>query len=173
MKEILEQGGPIVYLLLGINVFGLATIFLKGMDFRSAKKTHEYWLKQAFEEMSKRIDSLNLAQLSELAREEISYYLYPLEKNLSSLRIIAIVAPLLGLLGTVWGIFISFKNLSVNGLGDPAILADGISKALITTAAGLIVAIIHHVGHHLFNSTLNNWELVLEKQLVSMLRKKV
>ncbi|HKJ23635.1 MAG TPA: MotA/TolQ/ExbB proton channel family protein [Myxococcota bacterium] len=65
-----------------------------------------------------------------------------LSANLKPLVVVAMIAPLLGLLGTVWGMILAFGTIAAqDGLGKPAMLADGISQALITTAAGLSIAI--------------------------------
>ncbi len=64
-----------------------------------------------------------------------------MERGLTMLEIIGNVSPLLGLLGTVLGMVTVFSAISVEGVGNPRVLSDGISKALITTVAGLIVAI--------------------------------
>jgi len=65
-----------------------------------------------------------------------------LSANLKPLVVVAMIAPLLGLLGTVWGMILAFSTIaSQDGLGKPALLAEGISQALITTAAGLAIAI--------------------------------
>ena len=66
---------------------------------------------------------------------------HDLERFLNSLGTIASVTPLLGLLGTVLGMIKVFAAIMSHGVGDPGILAGGISEALITTAAGLTVAI--------------------------------
>ncbi|MCD6423273.1 MAG: MotA/TolQ/ExbB proton channel family protein [Elusimicrobia bacterium] len=79
--------------------------------------------------------------LSKLMRQ-IFHETYPLlEKNLSTIAVLAKVAPLLGLLGTVTGMVSTFTSISMYGTSDPQALAKGISQALITTQAGLIVAI--------------------------------
>ena len=65
----------------------------------------------------------------------------PLERNLSLLKLLAGVAPLLGLLGTVTGMILTFQAITLFGTGDPKLMAGGISQALITTVLGLIVAI--------------------------------
>ena len=70
-----------------------------------------------------------------------STLIHRLEKNLNLLGTIGNIAPLLGLLGTVLGIIESFLAVNVGGNTDPALLAAGISKALMTTAAGMVVAI--------------------------------
>ena len=65
-----------------------------------------------------------------------------LHANLRPLVLVGLIAPLLGLLGTVWGMIEAFSNIALqDGLGKPELLASGISQALITTAAGLTVAI--------------------------------
>jgi len=78
-----------------------------------------------------------------------------LEKNVPHLSSIANLATLLGLLGTVTGMIISFMNMQTSGISDPAVLAGGISQALITTAAGLSVAIPSLLFHNLFNQAVN------------------
>jgi len=70
-----------------------------------------------------------------------------LTRGLRPLGIIAQIAPMLGLLGTVTGMIISFSEIAQYGSGDPGLLATGIGQALVTTAAGLIVAIPVLVGH--------------------------
>ncbi len=70
-----------------------------------------------------------------------------LTRGLRPLGIIAQIAPMLGLLGTVTGMIISFSEIAQYGSGDPSLLATGIGQALVTTAAGLIVAIPVLVGH--------------------------
>lgn len=78
-----------------------------------------------------------------------------LKKNVPHLASIANLATLLGLLGTVTGMIISFMNMQTSGISDPAVLAGGISQALITTAAGLSVAIPSLLFYNLFNQAVN------------------
>ena len=75
-----------------------------------------------------------------------------LSRGLRPLATIAQVAPMLGLLGTVTGMIISFGQISRFGTGDPSIVANGIGQALVTTAAGLIVAIPVIMGHAFLSS---------------------
>ncbi len=71
-----------------------------------------------------------------------------LNANLKPLLVVAMITPLLGLLGTVWGMIEAFSNIALqDGLGKPELLAAGISQALITTAAGLTVAIPTQAAH--------------------------
>ena len=67
--------------------------------------------------------------------------MHDLERYLGPLGTIAAISPLLGLLGTVSGMIRSFTAITAQGVGDPTVLAGGISEALVTTAAGLVVAI--------------------------------
>ena len=72
---------------------------------------------------------------------EASVQIASLEKNINFLGTIGSIAPLLGLLGTVLGIIQAFLAVNTDGVTDPALLAQGVSKALITTAAGMIISI--------------------------------
>ena len=89
-----------------------------------------------------------------------------LEFGLNTVKIIASLSPLIGLLGTVIGILNSFDSISHLGLGDPTVFSSGISIALITTVAGLIVAIPHYIGYNYFVGSLDNLEVQLEKQIL-------
>ncbi len=81
------------------------------------------------------------AVMKESIEEVGSHVAYELERFLNTLGTIASVTPLLGLLGTVIGMIKVFAVITAHGVGDPSILSEGISEALITTAAGLAVAI--------------------------------
>lgn len=82
------------------------------------------------------------------------------------LAVVATTAPILGLLGTVLGMIEAFHVVAYSGeLGDPALLAEGISKALTTTAAGLVVALPSLGLHHYFKNRAVLLSLMLEKQI--------
>lgn len=85
-----------------------------------------------------------------------------LERFISALSTISTVAPLLGLLGTILGMIQSFAVMSVVGSGNPNALASGIANALLTTAAGLIIAIPTVVFYNYFVNTLNERILFIE-----------
>jgi biopolymer transport protein ExbB len=86
-------------------------------------------------------DSVELSSIKEAideaAAEQVTMYMRPI----SFLSVIGTVAPMVGLLGTVSGMIKAFQNMSAGGMGKPEILASNIGEALITTAAGLIIAI--------------------------------
>ena len=87
-----------------------------------------------------------------------------IENSLTLLKIIAAVAPLLGLLGTVTGMIITFQSITIFGAGDPKTMASGISSALITTVLGLIVAIPTLLAHTIVNGKAKGVIHVLEEQ---------
>jgi len=91
----------------------------------------------------------SVVAMEDSIQEAILHELPRLERFLSTLSILATVAPLLGLLGTVTGMIHTFDMITVHGSGDPRMMAGGISEALMTTATGLIVAIpillIHNI----------------------------
>ncbi len=87
-----------------------------------------------------------------------------IESGLSLLKIISMVAPLLGLLGTVTGMIITFQAITIFGAGDPKAMAGGISSALVTTVLGLVVAIPTVLVHTLVNGRAKRVLQVLEEQ---------
>ena len=83
-----------------------------------------------------------------------------LETKLTSLATIATVSPFLGLLGTVWGLLISFQGIVASGSSSVRVVADGVSIALVTTIVGLVVAIPAAIGHNYFRERVAG---ILEK----------
>ncbi|MBK1706412.1 biopolymer transporter ExbB [Halochromatium glycolicum] len=92
-----------------------------------------------------------------------------MERYLSTLGTIAAVTPLLGLLGTVIGMIEVFSVIMEAGVGDPGILAGGISQALITTAAGLSVAIPTLMFHRYFLSRVEKLVIGMEEQALRLI----
>jgi biopolymer transport protein ExbB len=86
-----------------------------------------------------------------------------LSSGLRPLMVVATIAPLLGLLGTVWGMIEAFGNIaSEDGLGRPELLAGGISQALVTTAAGLAVAIPTQAIYYYFRARIDRFARLAE-----------
>lgn len=75
-----------------------------------------------------------------------------LERGHNFIKLLAAISPLLGLLGTVTGMILTFQAISLFGSGDPKLMASGISQALVTTVLGLVVAIPLLFGHSLVSS---------------------
>lgn len=92
-----------------------------------------------------------------------------LGKYLNTLGTIAEIAPLLGLLGTVTGMIRMFATVGQVGLGNPMILSSGLSEALITTAAGLFVAIPAFIFYRYFRSVVDNLILFMEQEALKMI----
>jgi biopolymer transport protein ExbB len=103
--------------------------------------------------------------LLERSKDIIADKMIQLERGLGIIKSIASIAPLLGLLGTVIGVLISFKEISKSGLDDPSVFASGISMALITTVVGLVVAIPHYLGYNFLIGILNRLEASLNKEV--------
>ncbi|HSG59876.1 MAG TPA: MotA/TolQ/ExbB proton channel family protein, partial [Pseudomonadales bacterium] len=92
-----------------------------------------------------------------------------IEKHLTLLKIIAAVAPLLGLLGTVTGMIVTFQAITIFGAGDPKAMAGGISGALVTTVLGLIVAIPTVLMHTIVNGKAKEIIHILEEQTTGII----
>jgi len=93
---------------------------------------------------------------------------HDLERFLNSLGTIAAISPLLGLLGTVIGMVKVFAAITTHGVGDPTVLAGGISEALITTAAGLTVAIPSLIGYRYLSGRVDALAVQMEKEAIAM-----
>ncbi len=100
--------------------------------------------------------------------EAASQVIHDLERFLGALGTIAAIAPLLGLLGTVIGMIKVFTALNLEGAGNAAVLAGGISEALITTAAGLCVAIPAMIAHRFFVRRVDSLVVTMEQEAVKL-----
>lgn len=96
------------------------------------------------------------------------HVVHELERYLNTLGTIAAVSPLLGLLGTVIGMVKVFAAITTHGVGDPAVLAGGISEALITTAAGLTVAIPALIAYRYLRGRVDELVVRMEKEAISL-----
>ncbi len=92
-----------------------------------------------------------------------------IEGYLPILKIVAMVAPLLGLLGTVAGMIMTFQSITIYGAGDPKAMASGISSALVTTVLGLLVAIPTVFAHSLLHGKAQNILHILEQQSMGLI----
>ena len=164
--DYIQQGGPVMYLLLILNIVGFALLFWKTFTVVDAKKNFN----NTIEELKSKLKSIVSVEDSNIAinvlKDEVQMTVHKLESGLNTIKIIASIAPLLGLLGTVLGILSAFKVISDAGLSDPSLFAGGIAMALLTTVGGLIVAIPHFVGYNYLVSALDDYEIKLEKNLV-------
>lgn len=106
--------------------------------------------------------------MKESIEEAGSHVVHDLEKYLSVLGTIAVISPLLGLLGTVVGIIQAFLAVTSAGISDPTMLAGGLSTALITTAAGLVVAIPAMIVHRYLVRHVATLAVSMEQQAIKL-----
>lgn len=96
------------------------------------------------------------------------HVVHEMERYLDTLGTIAAVSPLLGLLGTVIGMVKVFTAITTHGVGNPTVLAGGIAEALITTAAGLTVAIPALIGYRYFRNRIDTLVVDMEKEAIKL-----
>lgn len=106
--------------------------------------------------------------MKECIEESGRKVVHDLERYLNTLGTIAAIGPLLGLLGTVFGMIDIFSSLMQHGAGDPSVLAGGISVALITTAAGLTVGIPSLIFHRHFERLVDEYIVDMESEALKL-----
>lgn len=106
--------------------------------------------------------------MKESIQEVASHVIHEMERYLNTLGTIAVITPLLGLLGTVIGMIKVFTAIMIQGTGNASVLAGGISEALITTAAGLSVAIPTLIFHRLFQRRIDELVVDMEQEAVKL-----
>lgn len=166
MLQYFQQGGPVMYFILLLSIYGLSIVierfyflYRANFNYRSfmldIKKMilnkeveHAVMLLRrtpgplgAIMSQSLNLVTTGTSDLRNRINEIGAYEVQKSEGNLKHLAVIGNIAPLLGLLGTVTGMITAFSTISLKGANNPTIVAGGISEALITTAYGLIVAI--------------------------------
>ena len=149
--ERVDQGGIVGYLVLLLGFFGVSIAIQRLVVLTAADKKVTAQLESdvitddnplgrvlGFYEENKNVDTDTL----ELKMAEAVFKETPdLNKGLMIIKVISVVAPLMGLLGTVTGMIKTFQAITLYGTGDPKLMAGGISQALVTTVLGLVVAI--------------------------------
>jgi biopolymer transport protein ExbB len=106
--------------------------------------------------------------MKESIQEVASHVIHDMERYLNTLGTIAVITPLLGLLGTVIGMIKVFTAIMVQGTANANVLAGGISEALITTAAGLTVAIPAVIFHRLYQRRIDELVVEMEQEAVKL-----
>lgn len=150
--EYIDKGGVIVYILIFLNIIGFTIIFWK---FFTLPKINQI--------INKIRQNINMQK--DLV-SQIEYEVKKLESGLVLIKNIAIISPLLGLLGTVVGIYQAFLKIGLDGLGDASVFSSGIAVALITTIAGIIVSIPHQIAYNHFISLIDKIELKAKKEII-------
>ena len=161
------KGGPIMYILVVLNIIGYSIMIWKLIQFLAVGKRGVQSLTESIVNAvrSKGVPLKDEHVILALLKDEMNAALYKVESGLNTVKIIATISPLLGLLGTVLGILSAFTAISKQGLSDPSQFAGGISLALITTVGGLIVAIPHNIGYNYLLRMVGRIEVRLEERL--------
>ena len=114
----------------------------------------------------------NRADITDALSIALMEHLNALERNLGIIGTIAVISPFVGLFGTVLGIIRAFQDIALKGNSTPAVVAAGVSEALITTAAGLFVAVVSVIFFNYFKSRIKSYNqemIVAANQLAEML----
>ena len=190
----IDKGGLIFIILIFFSIISITIIFLKIIQFYSlnqksvdqieeeivsSENLDDFIRKKKISNMycdiiysaavilkkNKMEKSQKVAEIAVIANKEIKKN----EKFLPSLEIISQTSPLIGLLGTVIGMISSFNQLEIGGSAiDPAVLAGGIWTALLTTAAGLIVAIPAVISHYFFEKKIEKFQENINQLLITL-----
>ncbi|MFQ3266899.1 MAG: biopolymer transport protein ExbB [Colwellia sp.] len=151
LKERVDQGGPVGYIILAIGFVGLLIALERLISLVVIGSKVERQLKSSIASSDNPLGrvmqvkdnnpNLDTETLELKLSESILREVPKLSKRLTLIKIISVVAPLIGLLGTVTGMINTFQAITLFGTGDPKLMAGGISQALVTTVLGLVVAI--------------------------------
>ncbi|MDM8546002.1 MotA/TolQ/ExbB proton channel family protein [Candidatus Venteria ishoeyi] len=171
----LQQAGVIGYIILGVGALGLLlalerllVLLLERQKMRrQLKQTKQVRENNALGRLLKTYQQRTHwdTETLELKLEETILTELPrFRRGLNSLGVLAAIAPLLGLLGTVTGIIHTFQTITLMGSADPRLMSGGISEALLTTALGLIIAIPLMLLHSLLSSVSNQLSHQLDEQ---------
>ena len=158
----IDRGGIIVYILIFLNIIGFTIMFWKLVVIALSSNKRELLINEIIKFSKDNNEEFKKDSIENFINRKIR----KLEFGLNTVKIIASIAPLLGLLGTVIGVLESFDSITKSGLGDPSIFSSGISVALITTIAGLIVAIPHYIGYNYIVGILDDIELKIQKEVL-------
>jgi len=182
LLERIQQGGIIGYIILAIGgITLLYAIFKYVMLWLTSRAVHAQLssttpnqsnplgrvLSVGKTHMKDEIDRLELKLAEAIMGERPA-----IERGISFVKIVSVVAPLAGLLGTVTGMIITFQQITLFGTGDPKIMAGGISQALVTTVLGLVVAIPTTLAHSFLQSSARSVVDVLEEQATGIVAEK-
>jgi biopolymer transport protein ExbB len=194
MFEFFQAGGWLMIPILLSSIIAMAIIMERGLSLRSIRVVPRSAIKLARalakmqnipnEELAKlRQHSLvgkvlvnvldNHQQPRYMIRENVEeagrHAVHEMERYMTTLGTISTITPLMGLLGTVLGMIQVFAVITDVGIGNPTDLAGGISQALITTAAGISVAIITLIFHRYFKAKIDDHITVMEKESLSLI----
>ncbi len=178
LQQRLEAGGVIGKIILVLLAVGLIIGVYRGIVLAIARQKIQAQLKTPNQpgnnplgrilsvynkEQNRSVEALELRLLEAVVDEQTG-----LEKGLSMLKLLAALAPMLGLLGTVTGMIETFQVITQFGNGDPKVMAGGISMALVTTVLGLVAAMPLLLAHNILSTQAENIRNILEKQGIGL-----
>jgi biopolymer transport protein ExbB len=195
LMEQIQEGGTAILVTLGLSILFVAVTIERLVHFRAravvsaglVAQARPLWLARehvALANLLEQEDSTLARIIAFMSRHRDQPHAYVSsgagdiasmelrhhQQKFYALSIVATVAPIVGLLGTVVGMIEAFHVIAYSeGMGNPALLASGISKALINTAAGLVVALPALGMHHFFKNRMMFFSLELEKQVNALL----
>ncbi len=193
MFELLKAGGILMVPIVACSILALAIILERFWTLRASRITPEHTINELWRWIKKKeLNSRKLKVLQgssplgrilasglmnakhgrEIMKESIeheaSQVIHDLERFLNPLGTVATITPLLGLLGTVIGMIKVFAEIQLAGVGNAGNLAGGISEALITTAAGLSVAIPSLISHRYFIRRVDELVVGMEQEAIKL-----
>ncbi len=183
ISERVEQGGLVGYIIVGVGVLSLLLALERIISLTLTRAKVRAQAKNTTPNTSNPLgrvlsvyndnpnmdpDTLELKLAEAIIKEKPK-----LERFIPLMKIIAVAAPLLGLLGTVIGMIVTFQSITLFGTGDPKLMAGGISQALITTVLGLLVALPTLFFHSVTNSIAKNILHTLEEQSAGLIAERM
>jgi biopolymer transport protein ExbB len=174
--DLFTKGGLLMYPIALCSVVGLSILINKAVQYRSLLKDIEASPDEILKRKPEIMKPILKALQDDCDEKELSVIgtrqVRQIEKGLSWLGLIATISPLLGLTGTVTGMIKAFMVIAESTTVNPSMLAGGIWEALITTAAGLLVAIPIHIGHHYLEKQADEIAFVMKEITMSLCIKK-
>jgi biopolymer transport protein ExbB len=179
LKERVEQGGTVGYIILVVGLIGLLiaiwrfiALFIEGAKVNRQLKSSTFKDNNSLGRVMRAKDDFPEADTEALElhlTEAILGEVPKLGRSLSIIKVISVVAPLMGLLGTVSGMINTFQAITLFGTGDPKLMAGGISTALVTTVLGLVVAIPMTLLYAILNTRSKSIVYILQEQAAGVI----
>ena len=179
LLERAQQGREVGYAIIAVGIIAVIFAFYKlyslynigtavrkqaNQDVADASNPLGRVLKVGKDNFDKDIDTLELKLAEAIMAERPA-----IDQGIGFIKIISVIAPLAGLLGTVTGMIVTFQMITLYGTGDPKLMAGGISQALVTTVLGLLVAIPTSLLHSFTQSSARGIISILEEQSTGIL----
>jgi biopolymer transport protein ExbB len=179
LERVRQDGGPVGYVIIAVGLLGLSLCLWKFISLYTTGSRIRSQIKGGQPDPSNPLGRVlaiyadnpeaDLETLELKLDEAILRETAPIETGLSFIKVLYVVAPLLGLLGTVVGMIATFQMITLFGTGDPRMMAGGISTALVTTVLGLVVAIPLTLLHSYLQGQAKALIQVLEEQAAGII----